>query len=101
MALLKNRKIRTKLLLAGLPLVLMVIVATVYSALSSRSIDKEYSDLINHHVKTLQNLTIARAHANRFGLLLYEEITDPDPDKKVQLDGELDKLYVDYQRQIG
>jgi signal transduction histidine kinase/DNA-binding response OmpR family regulator len=101
LALLKNRKIRTKLLLAGLPLALMVILATVYSTLSTKRIDSEYSDLINHNVKTLQNLTIARAHANRVGLFLYEEITDPDPDRKVQIDGELDKLYADYQKQIG
>jgi signal transduction histidine kinase/DNA-binding response OmpR family regulator/HPt (histidine-containing phosphotransfer) domain-containing protein len=101
MALLTNLTIRTKLLLAGLPLALMVIAAAAYSTLSSKSIDSGYSNLINHHVKTLQNLTIGRAHANRVGLLLYEEITDPDPDRKVQIDGELDNLYADYQKQIG
>jgi signal transduction histidine kinase/CheY-like chemotaxis protein len=57
--------------------------------------------LIDHDVKTLQNLSIARAHANRVGLLLYEEITEPDPDRKIQIDGELDKVYADYQKQIG
>jgi signal transduction histidine kinase/CheY-like chemotaxis protein len=101
MALMANLTIRKKLLLAGLPLALMVILATVYSTLSSERIDRDYSHLIDHDVKTLQNLTIARAHANRVGLFLYEEITDPDPDRKVQLEGELDKLYADYQKQIG
>jgi signal transduction histidine kinase/CheY-like chemotaxis protein len=101
MSLLRNMKIRRKLLLAVVPLALMVILATSYSSVSSISIDTAYSDLIGHDVETLQNLSIARAHANRVSLFLYEEITDPDPDKKLQIDGELDKLYADYQKQIG
>src|SRR5271163_4057558 len=93
MALLRNLKIRAKLLLAALPLALMVLLASAYSSISSKEIDNEYSDLIDHDLKTLQNLSIARAEANRYGLFLYEMITDPDPDKKVQIDGGLDKLY--------
>ena len=77
-----NLTIRTKLLLAGLPLVVMVILATLYSSTESKRIDASYSDLIDHDVKTLQSLSVARAHSNRIGLFLYEEITEPDPDKK-------------------
>ncbi|HMH11613.1 MAG TPA: response regulator [Edaphobacter sp.] len=100
-SLLRNMKIRRKLLLAVLPLALMVLLATMYSSFSSKSIDRKYSALLDHDVKTLQNLSVARAHANRVGLFLYEEITDPDPDSKVKIDSELDSLYADYQRQIG
>ena len=101
MALLQNLKIRAKLLLAAVPLALMVILASAYSSISSKEIDQEYSDLIDHDLKSLQNLSIVRAHTNRVGLFLYEMITDPDPDKKVQIDGELDKIYADYQKNIG
>ncbi len=100
MAQLANLKIRAKLLLAVLPLALMVILATLYSSTASRRIDNQYSDLINHDAKTLQNLTIARAHTNRIGLFLYEEIAEPNPDKRVQIDAELDSIYADFQTRI-
>jgi signal transduction histidine kinase/CheY-like chemotaxis protein len=101
MALLANRTIRTKLLLAGLPLALMVILATLYSSVTSKRIDTQYSDMIDHDVKALQNLSVARAHTNRVGLFLYEEITEPDPDRRVKIDGELDKIYADFQARIA
>ncbi len=98
---LANLKIRTKLLLAGLPLVLMVVLATLYSSFTSRRIDSRYSHLIDHDVKTLQSLSVARAHANRVGLFLYEEITEPNPDRKVKIDGDLDDIYTDFQTHIA
>ncbi|MGD0442937.1 MAG: response regulator [Edaphobacter sp.] len=100
-SLLTNMNIRRKLLLAGLPLALLVILATAYSSFSSKGIDTAYSRLIDNDVKTLQSLSVARAHANRIGLFLYEEITEPSPDKKVRIDAELDLIYADFQRQIG
>jgi signal transduction histidine kinase/CheY-like chemotaxis protein len=101
MALLANLTIRTKLLLAGLPLALMVILATLYSSVTIKRIDAQYSDMIDHDVKALQNLSVARAHTNRVGLFLYEEITEPDPDRRVKIDGELDKIYADFQTRIA
>ena len=101
MALLANLTIRTKLLLAGLPLALMVVLATLYSSVTSKRIDTQYSDMIDHDVKALQNLSVARAHTNRVGLFLYEEITEPNPDRRVQIDGELDKIYADFQARIA
>jgi signal transduction histidine kinase/CheY-like chemotaxis protein/HPt (histidine-containing phosphotransfer) domain-containing protein len=101
MALLANLTIRTKLLLAGLPLALMVILATLYSSVTSKRIDAQYSDMIDHDVKALQNLSVARAHTNRVGLFLYEEITEPDPDRRLKIDGELDKIYADFQARIA
>ena len=101
MAPLKNLTIRTKLLLAGLPLVLMVILATLYSSVTSKRIDTQYSDMIDHDVKALQNLSVARAHTNRVALFLYEEVTEPDPDTRVKIDGELDKIYADFQTRIA
>jgi signal transduction histidine kinase/DNA-binding response OmpR family regulator len=96
-----NLTIRAKLLLAGLPLALMVILATLYSSITSKRIDSSYSDVIDHDVKTLQYLSIARAHSNRIGLFLYEEIAEPDPDKKLRIDGDLDNIYVDFKALIA
>src|SRR5271165_4392821 len=97
---LTNLKIRRKLFLALIPLVVMVIVAALYSSSQSKKIDSGYSDLISSDVKTLQSLSMARAFTNRVGLFLYEEITEPDPDKRVQIDGELDRIYTDFEGQI-
>ena len=44
---------------------------------------------------------MARAHTNRIGLFLYEVITEPDPDKRLQIDGELDKIYADFEVQMA
>jgi len=101
MARLTNLKIRRKLLLAVLPLIVMVILATIYSSTESRRIDTRYSELIDHGVKTLQSLSVARAHSNRIGLFLYEVITEPDPDRRLQIDGELDKIYANFEVQVA
>ena len=101
MAWLTNLKTRRKLFLALIPLVVMVIVATLYSSTESKKIDAMYSALIDQDAKTLQSLSVARAHTNRVGLFLYEEITETNPDKRVQIDGELDKIYADFERQIA
>jgi hypothetical protein len=79
----------------------MVVLATLYSSVTSRTIDTQYSHMIDHDVKALQNLSVARANASRVGLFLYEEITEPDPDKRVKIDGELDKIYADFQSHIA
>jgi len=101
MALLRNLKIRRKLLLATVPLVVMVVLATLYSSIESRKIDTRYSDLIDHDMRTLLSLSVARAHTNRIGLFLYEEITEPDPDKRQSIDGELDKIYSDFETRMA
>ena len=101
MGLLANRKIRTKLLLAVMPLTVMVLVATIYSSYETKAIDTWYSDLIQHDAKTLPSISIARSHIMRFGLYLYEEITEPDADKRQSIDVELDKVWRDYRARIA
>ena len=54
-------RIRSKLLIALLPLALMVLAATLYSSIEMSRIDKRYSMLIARDVKALQSLTDARA----------------------------------------
>src|SRR5947209_20635143 len=96
---LTNLKIRRKLFLALTPLVMMVVLATLYSSIENKKIDVLYGELIDH-MKTLQSLSVARAHTNRIHLFLYEEITEPDPDKRLSIDGELDKIYADFEARL-
>ena len=96
MGVLANFKIRTKVLIALLPLVIMVITAALYSSVEMRNIDTWYSELIDRNIRTLQNLTIATALNNRFGQLLYKEIAEPDADRMRVIDAEIDQLTAEF-----
>jgi signal transduction histidine kinase/CheY-like chemotaxis protein len=91
MGLLANFKIRTKVLIASLPLVVMIILAAIYASVGMSNVDRRYSDLISRDVRALHNLTVARVMNNRFGQLLYEEIAEPDPVTMRALDADLDQ----------
>jgi signal transduction histidine kinase/CheY-like chemotaxis protein len=91
-----NLKLRRRLLLAMAPLVLMVIMAGVYSSIESKMIDTWYSNLLDREVEALRSVTEARAHTNRFGLSLYELVAETNPDRKQAIDGELDWIRRDY-----
>ena len=96
MGLLANFKIRTKLFIALLPLAVMVIVATLYSSIEMTKIDTRYSNLIDRDVKAQHDLTAARALDNLFGLYLYKEIAEPDVDRMLAIDAELDKTAAEF-----
>jgi signal transduction histidine kinase/CheY-like chemotaxis protein len=96
MGFLTNLRLRRKLLVAMVPLVLMVLAAGVYSSFESNLIDKWYSALIDHQVKALRSVEEARAHTNRYGLFLFELVSETDPDRRQVLDGDLDKIRSDY-----
>jgi two-component system, sensor histidine kinase and response regulator len=96
MALLKNRKIRTKLLLAVTPLALMVLVAMLYSTYESKKVDTLYGDLLSHDLNTLQSMSVARSDTMRYGYFLYAEMTEPNADKRESIDAELDRVWRDY-----
>jgi len=96
MGLLANFKIRTKVLVALLPLAVMVIVAALYSSIAMKSIDTRYSDLLDKDVKALQDLTAARALDNRFGLYLYQQIAESDPDTMRVIDADLDQVAAEF-----
>ena len=97
MGIFQNLKIRRKLLAAMLPLVIMVIVAGVYSSIETKMIDTWYSNLIDKEVAALRDMTEARAHTNRFGLYLYDLVAETDAGRKQVIDRELDKIRGDYQ----
>ena len=94
---LANLKLRRKLLIAMAPLALMVVVACAYSTFESKSIDTLYSNVIGTDVKGLRSLTEARSHTNRYGMFLYDLVAETDPDRKLVIDGELEKTRSDYQ----
>jgi signal transduction histidine kinase/CheY-like chemotaxis protein len=96
MSLLANFKIRTKVVVAMLPLALMAIGAGVYSSIESQKIDTWYSNLIDNYVKTFQAVTAARGNTMRFRLLLYQLVAEDNPDQRQENDGELDKVQADY-----
>jgi hypothetical protein len=100
MGLLANLKVRSELLMALAPLALMVIAGALYSSIASKMIDTSYSELIDEEVKALQSVIEARALTSRFGLLLYKDIAEPDPDKMQLIEGDLDKVDVDYEAAI-
>ncbi|HEX8896641.1 MAG TPA: histidine kinase dimerization/phospho-acceptor domain-containing protein, partial [Terriglobales bacterium] len=96
MGLLANFKIRTKIIIALLPLAIMVIIAALYSSDRMSTIDARYSALLDHDVKALHELTLAQAHNNKFGLFLYKEIAELDPDRKAVIDGDIDQTITDF-----
>jgi len=100
MSLLANLKIRTKVLIALLPLAIMVIIAALYSSDRMSTIDAHYSGLLDKDVKALQNLTLAQAYNNRFGLFLYKEVAELDPDRMRVIDGDIDQTVTDFHATI-
>ena len=63
------------------PLALMVVISGLYSSIQSKRIDTRYSELLDQDVRTLKNLTRAKALAALFGQLLYTDIAEMNPDK--------------------
>jgi hypothetical protein len=80
MGLLANFKIRTKIIIALLPLTIMVIVAVLYSSDRMSTIDAGYSGLIDKDINALQDLTFAQSLNNLFGQILYKEIVEANSD---------------------
>ncbi|MBV8832099.1 MAG: hypothetical protein JO108_23095, partial [Acidobacteriaceae bacterium] len=72
MSILSNLRIRTKVLIALLVMAVMVIAVALYASIEMRKIDSWYSDLIDHDVQGIENLTVAMALNDRFGQLLYK-----------------------------
>src|SRR3984957_3316291 len=101
MGLLANLKIRTKILVALLPLAFMVIVAAFYASVEMNKIDSRYSDLIAKDVRALHNLTVARVLSNRFAQLVYQEIAEPDPDRMRIIDAELDTTEAEFHSSVA
>ena len=96
MGLLANFKIRTKVLIALLPLSIMVIVAALYASDRMSTIDASYRTLLNQDVNALHQLTLAQSDNNRYGLYLYKEIAELDERKMHVIDGELDQIAADF-----
>jgi signal transduction histidine kinase/DNA-binding response OmpR family regulator/HPt (histidine-containing phosphotransfer) domain-containing protein len=96
MGLLSNFKIRTKIFVALLPLAIMVILAALYASIEMKTIDTRYSDLISSDFKTLHNVTVARALGNRFAQLMYQEIAEPDVDRKRAVDADLERTAAEF-----
>jgi two-component system sensor histidine kinase/response regulator len=95
MGILANFKIRTKMMLALLPLAIMVISAALYCSLEMKAIDDWYRSLLGKDMRSLQKLTLAQAHNNKFNQFLYKEIAEIDHDRMRIIDAALDQAAID------
>jgi len=59
---------------------LMVVISGLYSSIRSQRIDTRYSEVLDQDVRTLKNLTRAKALAALFGQLLYADIAEMNTD---------------------
>lgn len=89
MGFLNNLKIRTRILIALLPLLIMIVASGLYSSVEMKRIDARYSELIERQMGAQHALAKAQAHNNRFGMFLYKEVAEPDLDKTLVIDAEL------------
>jgi two-component system sensor histidine kinase/response regulator len=96
MSIVSNLKIRTKILIALLPLVIMMAAAGIYSSVEMKTIDRQYSELVEIDLGALQSLTSAQATNNRFGLILYKEIAESSPEQLRAIDAGLDVAVADF-----
>jgi signal transduction histidine kinase/DNA-binding response OmpR family regulator/HPt (histidine-containing phosphotransfer) domain-containing protein len=101
MGLLANLKLRKKLLVALTPLVVMVVVAGLYSSLQTKRIDAWYSQLIGNEFKSVQNIDAARTLVLRYGLSLYRLIVETDSTRMQPLNTQLEETYTEYQTRIA
>jgi signal transduction histidine kinase/CheY-like chemotaxis protein len=100
MGLLSNFKIRTKVIIALLPLAIMVIVAVLYSSDQMSTIDAGYSSLISRDVNALQDLTAAQSLNNQFGQILYKEIAETNADRMRVIEADLDHTAAQFHSSI-
>jgi len=94
--LLANLRIRAKLLVALLPLVIVVILATLYSSIEMIQLDTKYGVLIHNGEQAIQSLTETRVRTNRFWQNLYKEIAQQDVDKMRLTEIELDTAAAEF-----
>ena len=101
MSLLANLKLRKKLLVALAPLVVMVVVAGLYSSIEAKRIDTWYSLLIDNEIKSVHNVDAARSLVLRYGSLLYRLIVETDSSRMQPLNSQLEETYTEYQTRIA
>ncbi len=92
---LENMRIRNKVLLALLPLIAMVLFATVYSSVQMHRIDARYQSLRSQGRAELF-LTRANSRIYRYGMLLYREISEQNGEAILRTEGELEATYRDF-----
>src|SRR3974377_2208805 len=100
MGLLANLKLRRKLLLATLPLILMVIVAGTYASIEIRVLDEWYSQLVDHDLRAVHQIDVARALNMRYAFGLYRLVVETDLHEMQLVDADLDSTYSSYRAAI-
>jgi two-component system, sensor histidine kinase and response regulator len=101
MGILANLKLRRKLLLATLPLILMAIIAGIYTSVEVRMIDDWYSRLIDHDLRAAHQLEVARSLNMRYAFGLYRIVVETNPAQMHIVDADLDATYSAYKAAIA
>ncbi|WP_005034499.1 response regulator [Holophaga foetida] len=94
-----NMRIRNKVLFALLPLIAMVLFATLYSSMQMRRVDGHYQSQRTQGRAELY-LTRANSRIYRYGMLLYQEISEQDGEAIQGTERELETTYRDFQGYI-
>ena len=95
----ENMRIRNKVLFSLLPLFAMVLFATLYSSVQMHRIDDHYQFLRTQSRAEL-SLTRANSRIYRYGMLLYQEISEQDREAIQTTEGDLEATYRDFQGYI-
>jgi len=96
-----NLKIRTALLLMLLPLVVIVILRTIFASYEIDNLDRSYRSIIQAHTLTLENLRDARFETTFFEQMLYKEISERSTENKRLIEGDLDGSYQRYKQLVA
>jgi len=100
MRLLANLRIRTKLVIALVPLAVMVMTAGVYASWELARTDGRYSRMIEQGMGASLSLSRASEQLSLISQLLLKQSAESNSDKALRLDAEIDKAAQDYQQQM-
>ncbi|HVI50105.1 MAG TPA: response regulator [Candidatus Sulfotelmatobacter sp.] len=96
MRLFADLRIRTKLIIALVPLAVMVMAAGLYASLELSRIDGRYSQMVEQGLNATLSLNKANDRIDAICQLLLKEAVEDNADRSARLDGEIEKSMRDY-----
>ena len=96
MSLFADLRIRTKLIIALVPLAVMVMAAGLYASMEMMRIDTRYNGMVEQSLNATLSLNKASDRIAAICQLLLKEAVEDSTDRTVRLDAEIDKAVRDY-----
>jgi len=96
MRLFANLRIRTKLIIALVPLAVMVMAAGLYASVEMSRIDSRYNRMVERGLNATLSLNKANDRIDAICQLLLKEAVEDNADHTARLDGEIEKSMRDY-----